>query len=175
MALELVATAGADDANAYATVEEADAYAAYRFGGTAFTDLDADEKIQALVTAARDIDTLESDPGLIDDRYFTDQALAFPRGSADLPAGIITANIELAISYAAAVASGSADVLNADVGNANQKKVVVGPIEVEYFSAASSDASTLTRFPAFVQRLLVPFVVQPSTVTWGSAEVTRGS
>lgn len=181
MPLELEATPGAEDANAYATVEEAEAYAAYRIGGAAFVALTDDQKIQALVTAAREIDTLEADPGFIGDRTDDDQVLAWPRSGTDfdddqLPTSLINANIELAISYAPAFAAGfSGDVLTNNASNGNIKSETVGPLSTEYFQAGAVSATALERLPAVVQRLLTGLVVQTSADSWGSATVQRGS
>lgn len=181
MPLELEATPGAEDANAYATVAEAEEYASYRVGGAAFLALTDEKQIQALVTAAGDIDTLETDPGFIGDRATDDQALAWPRTGTDydddeLPSSLVKANIELAMSYAPAFASGSTtDVLATESGNGNIKREKVGPLETEYFAAGSGGATAFTRFPAVVQRLLYGLVLLPAESGWGSATVERGS
>lgn len=176
MPLELEATAGADDANAYATVEETDEYAAYRIGGAAFTALTPDQKIQALVTAATDIDSLEEDPGFIDDRTFEDQALAWPRGDEDLPANLVKAAMELAISYAPLFAAGATgDALSPDPNNGNIKRKKTDVLEKEYFAPTKATATSIERFPAMVQRLLSGLVLPRSTSSWGSATVTRTS
>jgi hypothetical protein len=180
--LELEAEPGADDANAYATVEEAEAYAAYRVGSAAFLALTTDQKIQALVTATSDIDTLEADPGFVGDRASDDQALAWPRTGTDdydddeLPRSLVNATIELAMSYAPAFATGSTiDPLATEAGNGNIKREKVGPLETEYFAAGETGATAFTRFPAVVQRLLFAIVRLPDTSSWGSATVSRGS
>lgn len=182
MPLELEATPGADDANAYVTVDDAEAYASYRVGSAAFLALTDDQKIQALVTATRDIDTLEDDPGFVGERASEDQALAWPRTGTDtaasdeLPRSLVNATIELAMSYAPAFESGSTlDVLNADTGNGNIKREKTGPLETEFFAAGSVSATAFARFPAVVQRLLSAVVLLPDTSTWGAATVSRGS
>lgn len=174
MALTLTATPGGSDSNAYVTVADAIEYAGYRVGGAAFTGLTDDQKIQALVTAASDIDTLEEDPGFVGDRYAADQTLAWPRDVAELPANLVKANIELAISYATAFARGT-DVLNRQLGNGNIKRDKTGPLETEYFAVGPTSATAIERFPPVVQRLLAGLVLQPSDNAWGSAEVVRGS
>lgn len=174
MPLTLVATPAAVNANAYATVAEAIAYADYRVGGAAFIALTSDQKIQALVTATTDIDTVEDDPGFIGERYTGTQALEWPRDSAVLPIDLVRANIELAMSYAPAFTAGT-DVLNAVVGNGNIKEDTVGPLTTVYFEAGTVGATALERFPAIVQRLLFGLVLHPVENEWGSAIVTRGS
>lgn len=176
MPLEVDATAGAEDANAYADIEAADAHLEFRVGSAAWFDLSDDDKAQALVTAARDIDALEGDPGFTGDRSDDEQALAFPRdGDDELPIEVVRANIELALTYVPAFAAGyTGDVLATDASNGNIKRDKVGQIEVEYFAPGSSSATALSRLPAIVQRLLSSFVVT-ATTGWGSATVTRGS
>lgn len=180
MPLELIATVGADDANAYATVEEADAHASYRVGGAAWVALTSDQKIQALVTAALDIDTLEDAPGFLGDRADDIQALAWPRTGTDypddeLPASLVRANIELAISYAPAFAAGATiDVLNQNHADGNVKRKAIDVLETEWFAPRTTEATALDRFPDVVQRLLAGLVVI-LTPSWGSAVVQRGS
>lgn len=181
MPLALVATPGAANANSYATVVEADAYASYRVGGAAWATLTPDQKIQALVTATGDIDTLEDDPGFLGERTDGVQALAWPRTGTDydddeLPGTLVFATIELAMSYVPAFAAGSTtDVLAAGSGNGNIKREKVGPLETEYFAAGSTAATAFSRFPSVVQRLLFAVVRLPPESAWGSATVSRSS
>lgn len=173
--MSLVATSGAANANAYADAATAQAYAETRVGSAAFLALNDDQQEQALITAASEMDTLEAVPGFLGTRYSTTQALAFPRGAtATLPVNLVRANIELAMSYAAAVVAGT-DPLSADVGNGNIKEDTVGPITTVYFAPGAVGATAVERFPAFVQRLLYALLIQPAASGWGSAEVSRGS
>lgn len=176
MPLTLVATVGDPDANAYITVADAEEYASYRVGAVAWEALTSNQKIQTLVTAATEIDTLEGDPGFLYDRASTTQALAFPRTDSplSLPAILVKANAELAFKYATAFATG-ADPLGSISGNGNIKREKVGPIETEYFAAGSTAATTFERFPAVVQRLLYSLVNIPLPSGWGSALVERGT
>ncbi len=174
MALTLVATPGATDANAYADASGALAVAAYRVpdpNTVAFGDLSADQQVQALVTATRDID---STPGLAGSPGTSAQALFFPRtgDGGVLPPAVVSACIELAISYAPLFAAGATDdPLNSGV-NGNIKVDKTGPLTTEYF-AARDTATGLDRFPPIVQRLLAPFL--QATSGWGSATVERAS
>lgn len=180
MPLTLVATPGASEANAYATVAEALAHAEYRVGGAAFVALTTDQQIQTLVTAARDIDTLEHDPGFLGDRATETQALAWPRTGTDydddeLPAALVQANIELAMSYAPAFVAGfTGDVLNQNRTDGQVKRKKVDVLETEWFAPRTTEATALERFPDAVQRLLVALVVVVAD-SWGSAVVDRGS
>src|SRR4051812_24110772 len=97
MALTLVATPGAPDANAYATVAEATDELSYRVGGEAWADETADQQIQALVTAASMIDALP----LLGAPSDSGQAMQFPRdGSDEIPLEVWKANIVLALDLA---------------------------------------------------------------------------
>lgn len=176
MPLVLDDEVGGIASNSYSSAATAIEYAGYRVGGAAFIALTSDQQIQALVTAASDIDTLEDDPGFIGDRTDDVQALPFPRDGADLPANLVTATIELAMSYAPAFATGSTkNVLATSAGNGNIQEDTVGPITTKYFEAGSTSATAFERFPAVVQRLLFALVLHPSGSGWGSGSVVRGS
>jgi hypothetical protein len=184
MPLTLVATPGAANANAYADVATASAVAAYRVGGdaVAWLALTADQKIQTLVTASRDEDTLPFKGA----RATSTQALEWPRtGTAydatTIPPPLVSSTIELAFSYAPAFAAGATiDPLNLDTSDARIKRDKVGPLETEYFTPAGVpeqfgiEVTGLERFPAMVQRLLAPLVWLASPV-WGSGAVVRTS
>lgn len=161
-------------------------------GGAAWLGLTPDQKIQALVTEARDLDSIENvSPGFVGgflgDRASTTQAMAWPRSgtpydSTSIPVNLVEANIELAFLAVPAFAAGATiDVLNEDpnVGNIKRKKTDI--LEKEYFAPRfiapqATQATAIQRFPAFVQRLLLPLVVVASSY-WreGTAVVTRGS
>jgi hypothetical protein len=77
MALTLIATAGAVDANSYCTVAESDTYhEAHVYGTTWIEDTDTEVKEQALVWATRLLDEQMSWVGQI---VSDDQALRWPR------------------------------------------------------------------------------------------------
>jgi len=82
MALILVATAGASDANSYATRAEADAYHEARLHADAWTVSDGDKE-RALVMATRLLDSLVTWTGAASGET---QALAWPRS------GMLTRN-----------------------------------------------------------------------------------
>ncbi len=189
MALTLVATPGAADANAYADAAAAVAAAAYRIGpnATAFLALSADQQIQALVTATRDIDSIVGTRSgdytlyFLGTRSSEDQALEFPRSGTDwpvdeLPAPLVQATIELAFSYAPAfAASYTADVLNNDTTAGRIKRKKLDVIETEYFEAGA-DGVSLSRLPAMVERLLSQLLdYVPITGAWGQGTTVRGS
>jgi len=182
---DLTATPGGAASNTYATAGEADAVASYRVGGSAWTALTANQKAQALVTATRQIDALEQTIGFKGERATDTQALEWPRtgteyASTVLPAPLVSATIELAISYTPAFAAGATvDVLN-PAGNGNLKRKKTDVLEKEYFApsaeAFESDASAaLAGFPPIVQRLLAALVRIPAVAGWGSSLVYRAS
>jgi hypothetical protein len=185
MPLTITTTVGGASANSYSDVATADAAALYRVGstGTAWTALTSDQKIQALVTATRDIDTLL----FKGDRASSTQALEWPRTGTDyaatvLPAPLVNATVELAFSYAPAFAVGATiDPLNPDTSAARIKEDTVGPITTVYFEPApapdvyGAEATGLERFPGIVQRLLAPLVWLAAVNVWGSAAVVRSS
>ncbi len=104
MALTLIATAGASDANSYTTVAFADAYFEGRPGAGAWTDASTEEKEQALVGATTRLDS-EQYRG---SRVSESQALAWPRygvyidgveiGSATVPVAVQRAACEEALA-----------------------------------------------------------------------------
>lgn len=186
MALQVDATVGGPSANAYATVLEANAAASYRVGGELWENEGEDEKVQDLVTARVDLDTLP----LYGTRATDTQALEFPREGTDanfdpLPTGEIPdawkrANIELAFFYAqrraAAAAANQTTVEVLNNAPNNRKRVKSGEDEVEFFAPSSYDTDTLlAHFPAVVQRLVERYVYADTPALWGSAPVTRTS
>lgn len=181
MPLTLVATPGAVDANAYATVAQADALAAYRGAlGAAFLALTPDQRITALVTTAADIDSIGDD--FIGARASSTQSMEWPRSGTEdyadntLPAKLVRANIEYAIiSNAVFATGGSGELLSATIGNGNVKSKTVDVLTTEYFEPTAVEASSLDRFPRVVQNLLRSLVYAASDTEWGSAAVTRGS
>lgn len=189
MPLTLVATAGAANANAYATQAAALAAADYRIGptGVAFKALTSDQQIQALVSAASDIDSLGDarvDGWIVDflgERATDTQSMEWPRADTgvfddnELPSDLVKANIELAFTYAPLFAAGTTDPLNADTSLARVKEKTVDVLTTIWFEPGPT-AQALERFPAMVQRLLsslLDFTLIGGE--WGSAVVTRSS
>lgn len=189
MPLTLGAGPGSAAANAYATQTVAIAAAAYRIGpnAVAFLALTSDQQIQALVSAARDIDSLGNarvDGWLIKflgSRASAMQSMEWPRiGTGvfavdQLPADLVDANIELAFTYAPLFAAGTTDPLNVDTSVARVKLKTVDVLTTEWF-APGPTAEALERFPPMVQRLLsslLDYIL--ITGQWGSVSVARGS
>lgn len=169
------------DALAYADLETAAELAESRVGGDAWLALAEPQQVAALRTASREIDALEDDPGFLGERADDEQLLAWPRTdagySSDMwPEKLVHATIELAISYAPALADGYSgpDVLSGQQSNGNIKSETIGPISMTYFDPAEKSATGLERFPAMVQRLLSGLLWSASGA-WGSATVERAS
>lgn len=178
MPLVLNDDVGGADANSYASVGQANALADYRVGAAAWAAKTPDEKVQALVTATREIDT-ERFVGV---RASSVQALEWPRTNATshdgttypsnaIPKRIVTATVELALVFAQ---NPTTDVLNPQRND--KKSVEAGDVAVEYFDREQA-ASDLARLPAVVERLLAPLVIQSGPIAngWGAAEAIRAS
>jgi hypothetical protein len=75
MALTIVATAGADDANSFVTLDEADAYMESRLNGSTWTGATTDTRNRALAEATRELSPL----GWSGHRVSASQALGWPR------------------------------------------------------------------------------------------------
>ncbi len=76
MAITIIATPSAPDANSYATMAESDAYHATHPYSTTWDEADEDQKARALVTATRQLDTWYDWAGSI---TTLEQALLWPR------------------------------------------------------------------------------------------------
>ena len=176
MAIELEATPGADDANAYATVEEADEKAAYTVGPEAAAWLasdDEDAKIRALVSMAADIDAIPSPRvQFIGEKGSEDQSMEFPRDSdTTLPARLVSANILGAFIY---FSSETAAPLNPTFND--KKKVQSGEESVEWFEPDEVETEFFLRLPWVVQQLLGPLLVWVTTENlWGAGVSVRAS
>lgn len=175
MPLALDATVGGAAANSYATVEDADEALDYRVGAAAWSGLAADDKIRALVTATRDLDTLE----FIGVRATSTQALEWPRTGtpypADVvPAAIVMATVERALELAPALAPGTIGDPLAPVPS-NVKEDTVGPITTVYFEPVVAPQVGLDRLTGHVRRLLESLVRSPAAATWGTGSAVRTS
>lgn len=178
MAIEVTADL---EATTYATVTQADAEAELRRGAVldAWSELDDDDKLAALISATRDVDTLD----WIGDRASAEQELEWPRTDTDYstdawPRNLVRAVIELAFSYAPTFSADEpTDPLAPDPANGNIKKETIGPISTEFFAPTSTAEArtTIERFPAIVQNLLRPLIRAVSTSQWGQGRVVRAS
>ncbi len=187
MAVDIVATPGADDANSFVTPEEMTLYCDGRLNAAGVWSEDDEALTPALVEATRDISNLS----FIGARVTATQSLSWPRDRAanpdlegtndnlefdllmrDLPmyyeATIIPqrvkdATCELALQY---LKSGDTDLAAADPNRGVIEKVV-GPLTTKWESSRAKP-SGMSRFPRVTQ-LLFP-LLRPSV---GAVQLRR--
>ncbi len=148
--------------NSYATVAEADTYFEDRLDVAAWTEANATQKAQALVTATSTIDNLEWVGVAVSDS----QALAFPRIgtyfdpklgmevellSTTIPKRITTATIELAYHLL------NNDGLLDDTGSV--ENITVGSITL-------SNVISANKIPSHVKRLISPLQTNNGARFW---------
>ncbi len=162
MALTIVATAGASNANSYVTAAEATTYMAARLNSSAWTD--ADDSGVALAEATREIDLCAFAGYRSDD----DQALQWPRQSVldpdaasygltyydsdEIPTRVKNATCELALEF---LKAGTTDVAALDATE-NVIRKTVDVLTTEYVPV-SERARGLARYPrvlAYLRPLL---------------------
>ena len=175
MALTLIATPGAEDANTYATKAEASAVGGYlesRLFVTNWTNATAGDRNIALVQATRLLDDWFDWNGKIAD---SDQALRWPRYSVEdcdgvdidsdiIPQFLIDATSELALHLLQ-----STDVLGApDTLGYSRIKVDVLELEID-----KSDRDSETVIPDSVTSMLECYGVVRSRGTGGVAQLIR--
>lgn len=158
MAVTIIATAGASDANSYETLVEYAAYMDGRLNAGAF-HTDAESQKRSLVEATREIDTLV----WVGRRATTTQALAWPRERAespDAPVGVLyydndvvpervkVATSELALEF---LRAGTTDLASLPKGgDVVRRKVDV--FETEW-AHPSARARGIARFPRVMQAI----------------------
>jgi hypothetical protein len=158
VAITIVATAGATDANSYATLAEYAAYMEGRLNAGAF-HTGVDERNRSLVEATRELDTLV----WVGRKATAEQALAWPRERAespDSPVGVLyydndvvpervkVATIELALEF---LRAGTTDLAAlAKGGDVVRRKIDV--IETEW-AHPSVRARGIARFPRVMQAI----------------------
>lgn len=170
MAASLVATVGASDANAYATIAEAEAYAANRKDASDWTGASSDEKAQALIMATWRIDQEEFEGTpvhpLNGTSSGTTQALRFPRygcisdeGWAYLetviPEPVKKATYELALE----ILGGGISLT--DTGLEGFEDVKLGPLSVTPRLSRAAG-----KLPENVMRHLRPLLVESSSLAF---------
>lgn len=119
----LVSTSGSASANSYVTLAEFTAYCERRLNVTAFDDAEPDDKVRALLMAARRLDQEQ----WLGSRASTTQALAWPRSGApkrdadswgtyysttEIPQAIKDAQCELALSLLDGFDDGEEDAID---------------------------------------------------------------
>jgi hypothetical protein len=161
MPLSLSTTPGVS-ANAYADLESVQALAAYRgASGVAFLELTADQQVQAIATAAAEIDSFVV-------------PLATLAGAASFPLDLVKANQELAIVRAPAFADGATGDPTTPVID-RVKRDRTGELETEYFAPATMDPASIAAFPPVVQRLVARWQRLTVASNYGSSTAVRGA
>lgn len=160
MAITIIATPGASDANSYLTIAEGDTFAEERLGTLTWTSSTEENKKKALVQATRYMDTLE----FIGEKASTTQALLWPRDNAKcgdkdyadtiIPPEVQEATFDLAegllnnpgLISGQGVTSSTATTgeLVAGVPNADLKRLKLDVMELEWKNATNSSRIAAT-------------------------------
>lgn len=170
MAVSIIATAGASDANSFVTLAAADTYMEGRLNASAWDDATDDTKNRALVEATRDVSSAAY-KGL---RATDTQSLAWPRtdaedpdaasygtcfDSTEIPQRIQDATCELALEF---VKAGTTDIAALD-GVIGIVSETVGPLSTTY-AQPSQRAQGLARFPRVLSKIGRLLESQPGAV-----------
>jgi len=154
MALELIATAGAADANSYADIASADAYHESHVYASTWNSATNVSKAQALVWATRLLDTYFEWGGLLASQS---QALRWPRVSALDRDGRLLSGSTIPTDLANATAEFARGLLASDrtaepsSEGGEIKELKVGPIDITYVEGTSTTAPVV---PATVVAML---------------------
>ena len=160
---------------AYADVEETDAYHAANFLATTWFAQDDNQKGQLLVTATR---LLDRQCWLGDPTGLSGQILAWPRTGTGIegvdenivPEDIVNATMELAL----AIADGS-DVINSSQPGAQKLQTIkAGSVSLTYFRGAEGPVAQFSRFPLVVQELVRQYLCSSQTLLSVGAFGTDG-
>lgn len=168
MAITIIATPKAANANSYATEAEADAYWEAHAGNTDWTNAGVEAKKAALVQATTMIDQLQ----FVGRRADVDQALAWPRWSVVDPDGYWVADTAIPAFVRKACCELAGRLLTedrlADAGSLNLDEVEVGSIKVKF---STSDRSN--PMPDSVLQFLSFYVTSGSMGGIGISRVGR--
>lgn len=159
MPVTLIATAGAANANSYATVAEANAYNDAQVNGGTWAALDVPSKNRALTHATR---LLDDNIAWIGERATDQQALEWPRAWARNRSGNFYSEQEvpMQVKYATAELARRLTETGGSTGGAsgteNLKRLKAGPVELEFKddavietpSAVPDDVFQMVRFLA---------------------------
>ncbi len=145
MAIELIATAGANDANAYIDVEGANAYHDGHLYASTWNDATLTQKTQGLVWATRLIDAQYEFVGTI---ASDTQALRWPRAAAYDRDGRLLANDTIPAPIEQATAELARHLITADRTAPEStdlavKRVKAGSIEVDFLNGSTKAADTI--------------------------------
>ena len=163
MPLTLIATAGASDANTFATAARMTAYCEGRLNASLWTGADA--QLPALVEATRDLTAL----GYLGEKADALQALAWPRynvpdpdpsrlnpvlylDETTIPARLVDATCELALEY---LKAGGTDLARASATEGIKRRRI-DVIETEY-QVGTAPTRGVARFPR-VMALIAPLL-----------------
>jgi hypothetical protein len=179
MAVDLITTPGADDANGYAEEDFVQARAEEMAGaGAVFNALDTNARKGAIISASTDIDSLP----LLGRKNDPDQAMQFPRfPSTAIDLAIQKATAILAVERAPAYTAGSTSPNPFDVtsGNGNVQEETIAVITTKFFKPTtrkSTESDPLGRFSDVVAGLLRPYVMKANTTPrFGTGTAYRGS
>lgn len=176
MALVLIATAGAGDANSYATAAQGDTYHETHPYASTWTDATTAAKEQALVWATRLLDTYFTWAGVVTDADGVTQALGFPRRGAydrqgrllsalTLPTDLVNATCELARLL---MDEDRTDETTTSSGEIQALKV--GSIEIEYGAGGTGDTPVIADAVVVMLRHLGVY----RSSTYGTVTMRRG-
>jgi len=184
MAVTVVATAGASNANSYLTVAAADDLANLYLGTLNWASASTDNKGRALIMASRYLDEL----GYIGSKASTTQSMLWPRTdascgdweftSSEIPQPIKQATFDLAehlLGDATALSgsgAGSSELIPG-IPNANLKRASVDVISVEFNSTTQADSKNALNVLPHLSKVLGCLCVSSSTSAYGSRAVLR--
>lgn len=152
----IVATAGANNANSYCTLAEAQAYHDVHLYASAWTDAEDDNKVIALIWATRTLDEMCEWAG---DKVTQEQALRFPRYNVYDQDGFIQVHTAIPQWLKNATAELARHLLTKDRLQSMEdaitglKSVQAGPVAVEFDSM-----DRITVFPQSVQQIIAPYI-----------------
>ena len=186
MAVVVVATAGASNANSYLTVAAADDLANLYLGTLNWASATTDNKGRALIMATRYLDELR----FIGAKATTTQALLWPRSeavcgdwsftSSEIPQPVKQATFDLAEFL---LGSGNSDALLGTgsssgelipgIPNANLKRARVDVIDVEFNTAPQADAKNALNLVPHLAQVLGCLCLSSAASGYGNKRVVR--
>lgn len=184
MAVTLVATVGASNANSYLSVAAAGDLANLYLGTLQWAGASADDKARSLIMATRYLDELK----WVGSRASSTQALAWPRmdascdektyGDAVIPPELQQATFDLAEallgdnSLLGGTGAGSAELIPG-IPNANLKRASVDVISVEFNSTQQADSKNALAVVPHLSKLLGCLCLSSASSAYGSVRVLR--
>lgn len=177
MPVTIIATAGASNANSYATEAQARAYNDAHVSGETYTDADSDAQKRALVTATR---MLDANVRFVGVATSLTQVLQFPRtGLVDpvtglaVDAAIVPVQVREACAEFARLLLVNDPTKPSDVEIAGLASLKAGDVELAFRDATSSAAAASRAVvPPSVIALLKPYI-DPTASTALARKLTR--